>query len=317
MANPRVSIYSKKICSKCDKGSGAFSCDGCQQSFCLKHVAEHRQELISQMDNIVLEHDITNEDLVNRTKNQSKHLLFERINQWEKESIDKIEHVANESRAQLNQILDNIIDHGKKELNKLSTKFYRARECDDFFENDLARWTQDLNHLRAEIECMTNNINIVNDNSSSMIKLIKILHDETTENTEGSWPGNFSWFSDMKAFLYDRSRKLSINEDNEKKKYSTQTCTKGSIAIIKVNNIDQYVDIENDGDVQQDQNISGWILRRDANRKTKIIYKFPENFILKSRSSIRIYCGIKRNIDKENIEILVHEDSKPWDAGSH
>ncbi len=173
----------KKSCSKCDKGAGAFSCDGCQQSFCLKHVAEHRQELTSQMDNIELEHDIFNEDLLNRTQKQNEHTLFNRINQWERESINKIEQVANESRIALNHILNNIIDHGKTSLNKISLKLRRAREFDDFFENDLVRWTQQLSQLRAEIQCMVNSINIINDNSSSVIKFIKIERDQTIENS--------------------------------------------------------------------------------------------------------------------------------------
>jgi hypothetical protein len=177
-----ASTNSKKVCSKCEKGTGAFSCDGCQQSFCLKHVAEHRQELISQMDNVEQEHDIFHEDLLNRTEKQNEHILFNQINRWEKESIDKIQQIAQESRITLKQILDNIINYGQKSLNKISLKLRRARQFDDFFENDLTRWTQQLNHLRAEIECMLNNINITNDHSTSIIKFIKIAHDQTIEN---------------------------------------------------------------------------------------------------------------------------------------
>jgi hypothetical protein len=31
----------KKPCSKCNKGGGIFTCDGCEQSFCRKHSDEH------------------------------------------------------------------------------------------------------------------------------------------------------------------------------------------------------------------------------------------------------------------------------------
>jgi hypothetical protein len=178
----RTNQTSKKTCSKCDKGAGAFSCDGCQQSFCLKHVAEHRQELITQMDNIEQEHDIFHEDLLNETQKQNEHFLFNRINQWEKDSINKIEQAAKESRMVLKQILDSIIDHGHKSLNKISLRLRRARELDDFFENDLTRWTEQLTHLREEIQCMSNNLDITNDNSTSVIKFIKIIPDRAIEN---------------------------------------------------------------------------------------------------------------------------------------
>ena len=84
-----------------------------------------------------------------------------------------------------------------------------------------------------------------------------------------------------------------------------------------MNNHNQYIDIENDGCMEQDQNMSGWILRRDADRKTKIIYKFPENFRIKSQSTLRIYFGKKPNTDEDNRETIVNEGSKPWDVGSH
>ena len=90
-----------------------------------------------------------------------------------------------------------------------------------------------------------------------------------------------------------------------------------SISIIKVNNHNQYIDIENDGCMEQDQNMSGWVFRRDPDRKTKIIYKFPENFRIKSQSTLRIYFGKKPNTDEDNRETIVNEGSKPWDVGSH
>lgn len=172
---------SKKICSKCEKGAGSFSCDGCQQSFCLKHVAEHRQELIIQMDNIEQEHDSFHDHLLNQTEKQNEHRLFNQIDRWEKESIEKIQQIANESRIALKNMLDSIINYGQKTLNKVSLKLRRARELDDFFENDLDRWTQQINHLRAEIQCMFDSIDITNDHSTSVIQFIKIVNDQTVE----------------------------------------------------------------------------------------------------------------------------------------
>jgi 3-methyladenine DNA glycosylase AlkC len=179
MSMHTASSHSKKICSKCEKSAGSFSCDGCGQSFCLKHVAEHRQEIICQMDNIEQEHDIFHDDLLNQAKKQNEHILFNRIDRWEKESIEKIQQTADESRTKLKQILDSIIDYGQKSLNKISLKLRRAREFDDFFENDLNRWTEQINHLRAEIEAMSNSIDITHDNSTSVIQFIKIVHDQT------------------------------------------------------------------------------------------------------------------------------------------
>ncbi len=179
-----ASSQSKRTCSKCEKTAGSFSCDGCGQSFCLKHVTEHRQELNYQMDNIEQEHNIIHLELLNQKEKQNEHEIFNRIDQWEKESIEKIHQIADESRTTLKQILDSILDYGHKSLKKVSLKLHRARESDDFFENDLHRWMQQLNHLRAEIECMSNSISIINDHSTSVIQFIKIVQDQIVTTSD-------------------------------------------------------------------------------------------------------------------------------------
>lgn len=87
--------------------------------------------------------------------------------------------------------------------------------------------------------------------------------------------------------------------------------------ISKVNNIDHYIDIENDNCTEKDQNMTGWTLQRDVGKNSKIIYKFPENFILKSRSTVRILCGNKTDIEEQEKQILINEDTKSWDNSSH
>jgi hypothetical protein len=42
----------KILCSICQKASGILTCRGCGKDFCYRHVAEHRQELNKQMDEI-------------------------------------------------------------------------------------------------------------------------------------------------------------------------------------------------------------------------------------------------------------------------
>jgi len=80
--------------------------------------------------------------------------------------------------------------------------------------------------------------------------------------------------------------------------------------IIKVNNIDQYIDIENDGGTENDQNMTGWILRRDVDKNSKILYKFPDNFILKYQSKVRIMFGKKNDIEEKEKDILIDKDTE-------
>src|SRR4051794_10036063 len=91
----------KKPCYKCDKGGATFTCDGCRLSFCLKHASDHRQELSQQMDNIGQQYDILKRDIDEQNINK---VLLAEIDQWERESIEKIQFTANNARANLKRL---------------------------------------------------------------------------------------------------------------------------------------------------------------------------------------------------------------------
>jgi hypothetical protein len=99
-------MSSKTPCVACDSRdiSGIFKCEGCSQAFCLKHTNEHRCLLNSELDDIILEH----ENIFN-TFNENKQesfLLFDQINQWEKDSIIKIQKTAQDVRIQIQQFAE-------------------------------------------------------------------------------------------------------------------------------------------------------------------------------------------------------------------
>ena len=63
--------------------------------------------------------------------------------------------------------------------------------------------------------------------------------------------------------------------------------------------------------------MKGWSLRRKIDNKEDLVYKFPENFVLKSRSRLRI---LSRNASKGSInekETLVAESVQTWGTGSN
>ncbi|CAF3720984.1 unnamed protein product [Rotaria socialis] len=312
------SAMSKKVCSKCDKTAGSFSCDGCQHSFCLKHVTEHRQELVSEIDIIEQNHDIFYQDLLNQAQKHDEHIIFNQIYQWEKESILRIEQTATDARAELQKILDSIIDHGTDSLNKISSELRRARELDDFFETDLARWNEKLKLLRTEIESMSNNIYLINENAISCIKFIEVARKQTIKSPDAKESSHFSWLSDVKALFDEFSEKSSLAKSG-KKNSAQATSKKGSIKIVDVNNTDHYIDIEHDGSTKKDQNMTGWMIGRDVNKESKFIYRFPDHFILKCRSKVRISSSSKTSetTKEKDKNLLIYEDTQFWNTGSY
>ena len=95
----------KIFCATCQQSMGQFKCEGCRQSFCMKHVIEHRQMLNKQLDDIILENDTLRQSIHRNPHDSQSPLTY--INQWEQTSIDKIRQIAQDARRELQQ-LENI-----------------------------------------------------------------------------------------------------------------------------------------------------------------------------------------------------------------
>jgi hypothetical protein len=166
-----ASTILRKPCSKCNKGIGILTCDGCQQSFCTKHITDHRQELSIQMDNIGQDYDLFQRDLID--EENELYPLLNRINLWEKESITKIQQIAQQARDDLQQYLDHKKNQIKNAFNKLADEFQSSRESGDYTEIDFKLWMEHLTELRKTLE-KPPIFDIIDDRSLTPIHMIKI-----------------------------------------------------------------------------------------------------------------------------------------------
>lgn len=143
-------------CTKCEKSNAILKCGGCSQDFCYKHVLEHRQELNKQLDDVEITRDSFRETLNEQTNKPQTHPLLEQVDQWEKESIDKIKRTAEETRKML---LSYTSEHTKEieiQLNHLTNRLRQSREENDFVETDLAEWNKQLIKLKEELQQPSN-----------------------------------------------------------------------------------------------------------------------------------------------------------------
>jgi hypothetical protein len=164
----------KKQCVKCQKGGGIMICDGCQQSFCGKHVNEHRQELTNQLDAIMQEYDVMQQEL-GRSSNEQ--VLLQDIDKWEEESIAKIRTAAEAVRENLRQISVESKEQRSKVCRDIARELRSSREADDFSENELSRWMEQIKELQLEIISPLP-LKLSADNHSA-ISLITIQHDDS------------------------------------------------------------------------------------------------------------------------------------------
>ena len=161
----------KKPCSKCSNDVGVATCDGCQQSLCVKHFIEHRDELSRRIQDIGREHDFLQGDL---NKKNVEHPLFFQINTWERDSINKIKSAAEVARADLRELLDRSKTELKESFNNLTNELQSCLETHGYTEIDINKWTEELQAFRATLESPP--IIRVDENatSESMIRMIRV-----------------------------------------------------------------------------------------------------------------------------------------------
>lgn len=102
------SSKTKALCNLCgNKNVGVFKCEGCSETFCLKHSNEHRMILMSHLDEIILDHDSLHEKIIELKQQKNDYQqLISKVNEWESSSIEKIRITADEVRKQLEGFIE-------------------------------------------------------------------------------------------------------------------------------------------------------------------------------------------------------------------
>lgn len=165
-------VAEKKPCIKCDKGNGIMMCHGCQQSFCIKHILSHREDLSLQMDKLGQEHDLLYRDLSQDDNNT--HPLLAQINKWEIESIAKIQITAETARIILRKNIAQNRSEIKMEMNKITEDLRLSRESIDYTEIELEKWSRKLQELRQSFDKNLDFDIIEDEDLISSVRLIKI-----------------------------------------------------------------------------------------------------------------------------------------------
>jgi chromosome segregation ATPase len=162
----------KAHCVTCGKEKSSYKCGGCSREFCFDHLADHKQELSKQFDEIEVNRDLFRQTLTEQTTNPPKHALIEQIDTWERDSIQKIRQTADEARQ---LALENTVGHIAEletKLNKLTDQLRQSRQENDFNETDLHHFQEELIRLTKAL-AKPSNVSIRQD-STPLIARISI-----------------------------------------------------------------------------------------------------------------------------------------------
>ena len=164
---------SKEQCVKCSTGKSIVRCKGCDQPFCYKHLTDHQQELSVQLDKIETSRDIFRQTLTEQMSNSKNHALIEQINQWEKESIQRIKQTAQQCREMLFQHTTTHFHQIEMNLNKLTDQLRHTRQEKDFNEIGINQLKEKLTELSEELQ-KPSNVSIQHD-STPLVNSISII----------------------------------------------------------------------------------------------------------------------------------------------
>ncbi|CAF1175129.1 unnamed protein product [Adineta steineri] len=143
----------KTQCFTCNKNKITYPCEGCSQKFCLMDLTEHRQILNNKLHHITNEYNEFKQRINEQKQNPQNLSLIKKINQWEINSIEKIQQKAQEYRQILiksSQACTNDIEMKFKYLNEHIKQLHSENEFNEinleYLRKQLMKITQELNN---------------------------------------------------------------------------------------------------------------------------------------------------------------------------
>jgi archaellum component FlaC len=137
----------------CEKGTGIYHCTGCNKYFCKKDFHNHRETPNNKLYGYIEDRNALQEKIhkSNQQKNICSPLLLQ-IDDWQKETIEKVKEVAEQARQQVIQILKTKQTEITYEFEKFSHELIQLKETEDFAEEDLKRLKQTIKRLDQDLK---------------------------------------------------------------------------------------------------------------------------------------------------------------------
>lgn len=184
-----ASSINKSLCVTCNEKVAFFTCSGCRQDFCEDHINEEHQSPIKQINEFLTDHDELQENTRKYMEEPSTHPLIQQIDKWERQSISKIQEVADDARAKILNLINDHLIRVKKSIEILTQKIQQAQKNDKFTDKFLRQWRDKLDNIKNNLKTPeTIQIHIDNDSTAFISKLtVRIIEpNDLFEQTAGN-----------------------------------------------------------------------------------------------------------------------------------
>ncbi|CAF0770329.1 unnamed protein product [Rotaria sordida] len=216
-------LFSCKLCPEETKKSFCIAnCIGCKDLFCFVHLIQHRQELSNEFDELIKQHQATNEISMSKLK-INEHLEY--IDKWEYEIIELIHQHTKDVKEKILCIFNVYKSELKRRHTNLGKELNDKRNLNAFIESDLKELSRQMEQLDKDIQNINKVLNQVSINELNQIvnkynqsvntieKSIKwnYLRDIKLDSTYGYMAAN-----DQQIFLGWKNRIVIYNIDGTK-----------------------------------------------------------------------------------------------------
>ncbi|CAF3498356.1 unnamed protein product [Rotaria socialis] len=168
-----------KRCTQCVV-DGLYTCNGCNQAFCMRHKTEHRQNIDQRIDSINEQKELLRQEVSRRSIDKS---FVEKINEWEKQSIKNIQSTAAEARAELIRLLKESKDQLMDVMHKLSMNFISNVSKAQYIEDNLTAWEKQIATLKNDVESSFK-FELVQEDGPRTVRSIKVKSTEKTRTSQ-------------------------------------------------------------------------------------------------------------------------------------
>ncbi|CAF2697733.1 unnamed protein product [Rotaria sp. Silwood2] len=149
-------------------------CESGEQNYSINHSIKHQEKLRKQMEKVNIYHNQIRQLVIDDKKKFSNHPLMKKVDDWERQSILKIQQTANDIREQLKQVCTKHTIEMNELLTEISQQLNKARTQNNYIETDIKFWFNKLNEFKNDL-LTPKTINIIPDeNNNSFINKIKL-----------------------------------------------------------------------------------------------------------------------------------------------
>ncbi|CAF1126725.1 unnamed protein product [Rotaria magnacalcarata] len=152
----------KQSCSPLYKVSQNTFVDKAEQHSSVAHSMKHREKLANQMKNVYLYHNQIRQIVIYDTKDFTNNFLMKRVDDWERQSILKIQQTASDVRQELTQVVTKHTTEMSEIFAEISQQLNKARVQNNYIENDIKCWLEKLEQFIKDFQT-PKTINIISD----------------------------------------------------------------------------------------------------------------------------------------------------------